>query len=115
MQIVGTRLGDDVDRGARAASVFRRGGVGHNAELLHRGKGKVGEQRLSPPAIVAGTVVDGIGGLPASAAVDDEKGVAEITKLDIDEYGRVSGGLPGFFEQNIRNVIEYLEALNTNK
>ncbi len=45
----------------------------------------------------------------------NEKGAAEITKLDIDEYGRVSGGLPGFFEQNIRNVIEYLDALDTNK
>ncbi|VVB85074.1 AAA ATPase domain protein [uncultured archaeon] len=45
----------------------------------------------------------------------NEKGVAEITKLNIDEYGRVSGGLPGFFEQNIRNVIEYLDALDSNK
>lgn len=45
----------------------------------------------------------------------NEKGVAEVTKLDIDEYGRVSGGLPGFFEQNIRNVIEYLDAIDSNK
>lgn len=45
----------------------------------------------------------------------NEKGVAEITKLDIDEYGRVSGGLPGFFEQNLQNVIEYLDALDANK
>ncbi|MDD5472934.1 MAG: DUF3696 domain-containing protein [Candidatus Methanoperedens sp.] len=45
----------------------------------------------------------------------NEKGVAEITKLEIDEYGRVSGGLPGFFEQNIRNVIEYLDALDSKK
>ncbi|MDP2768059.1 MAG: DUF3696 domain-containing protein, partial [Candidatus Methanoperedens sp.] len=43
----------------------------------------------------------------------NENGVAEITKLNIDEYGRVSGGLPGFFEQNIRNVIEYLEAVES--
>ncbi|HKZ37941.1 MAG TPA: DUF3696 domain-containing protein, partial [Chryseolinea sp.] len=45
----------------------------------------------------------------------NEKGVSEITKLNIDEYGRVSGGLPGFFEQNIRNVIDYLDALDANK
>lgn len=45
----------------------------------------------------------------------NENGVAEITKLEIDEYGRVSGGLPGFFEQNIRNVIEYLDALDSAK
>lgn len=45
----------------------------------------------------------------------NEKGVSEVTKLDIDEYGRVSGGLPGFFEQNIRNVIEYLDAIDSNK
>lgn len=43
----------------------------------------------------------------------NEKGVAEISKLNIDEYGRVLGGLPGFFEQNIRNVIEYLDALDS--
>ncbi len=45
----------------------------------------------------------------------NENGVAEITKLEIDEYGRVLGGLPGFFEQNIRNVIEYLDALDSAK
>ncbi len=44
---------------------------------------------------------------------NNEKGVSEITKLNIDEYGRVAGGLPGFFEQNIRNVIEYLDALDS--
>ncbi len=43
----------------------------------------------------------------------NENGVAEITKLNIDEYGRVLGGLPGFFEQNIRNVIDYLEAVES--
>lgn len=43
----------------------------------------------------------------------NENGVAEIAKLEIDEYGRVLGGLPGFFEQNIRNVIEYLEAVES--
>ncbi len=43
----------------------------------------------------------------------NENGVAEIKKLDIDKYGRVSGGLPGFFEQNIRNVIDYLDALDS--
>ncbi|MCG2736403.1 MAG: ATP-binding protein, partial [Candidatus Methanoperedenaceae archaeon] len=43
----------------------------------------------------------------------NEKGVSEITKLNIDEYGRVAGGLPGFFEQNIRNVIDYLDAIDS--
>lgn len=43
----------------------------------------------------------------------NEKGIAEISKLNIDEYGRVLGGLPGFFEQNIRNVIDYLDALDS--
>lgn len=43
----------------------------------------------------------------------NEKGVAEISKLNIDEYGRVLGGLPGFFEQNIRNVIDFLDALDS--
>jgi len=40
-------------------------------------------------------------------------GIAEISKLNIDEYGRVLGGLPGFFEQNIRNVIDYLDAIDS--
>ncbi len=43
----------------------------------------------------------------------NENGVSVITKLNIDEYGRVAGGLPGFFEQNIRNVIDYLDALDS--
>lgn len=43
----------------------------------------------------------------------NENGVSEITKLNIDEYGRVAGGLPGFFEQNIRNVIDYLDAIDS--
>ncbi len=44
---------------------------------------------------------------------NNEKGVSEITKLNIDEYGRVAGGLRGFFEQNIRNVVDYLDALDS--
>jgi hypothetical protein len=44
---------------------------------------------------------------------ENKKEISEIKKLDIDEYGRVAGGLPGFFEQNIRNVIDYLDALDS--
>ena len=36
---------------------------------------------------------------------------AEICRVDIDEYGRVSGGLPGFFEHNIENMLDYLTSL----
>lgn len=38
-------------------------------------------------------------------------GVTEITKLQIDEEGRIPGGLPGFFGHNIKSLIEYLDAL----
>jgi predicted ATPase len=36
---------------------------------------------------------------------------AEIRRIEIDEYGRVSGGLPGFFEHNIENMLDYLTSL----
>ncbi len=38
-------------------------------------------------------------------------GIAECRKLEVDEKGRVDGGLPGFFEQSLAELSEYLEAL----
>lgn len=42
---------------------------------------------------------------------ENKEGTAEIQKVEIDEYGRVSGGLPGFFEHNIDKMLDYLTAL----
>ena len=41
----------------------------------------------------------------------DQDDIAEIRRVEIDEYGRVSGGLPGFFEHNIENILDYLTSL----
>jgi hypothetical protein len=36
---------------------------------------------------------------------------AEVHRLAIDDYGRVEGGLPGFFDQSLTELTEYLETL----
>jgi predicted ATPase len=36
---------------------------------------------------------------------------AEVRRLVIDDYGRVEGGLPGFFDQSLAELTEYLETL----
>ncbi len=42
---------------------------------------------------------------------ENKNGSAEIRKVAIDEYGRISGGLPGFFEHNIEKMLDYLDSL----
>ena len=37
---------------------------------------------------------------------ENRDGAAEIQRIEIDEYGRVSGGLPGFFEHNIDKMLD---------
>ena len=41
----------------------------------------------------------------------DEHGVASAEKREIDEMGRVSGGIPGFFEESIEDMSEIMAAL----
>lgn len=38
-----------------------------------------------------------------------EEGVVKTRSLEIDDKGRVKGGLPGFFEQNLDEMIDFLE------
>src|SRR6266404_468971 len=38
-------------------------------------------------------------------------GIAEVRRLVVDDYGRVEGGLPGFFDQSVTELTEYLETL----
>ncbi|MCH8915948.1 MAG: DUF3696 domain-containing protein [Thaumarchaeota archaeon] len=48
----------------------------------------------------------------------DEKYHTTYEKLEIDDYGRIKGGLRGFFEEDIDSLNEYLNALkgeNQNK
>jgi energy-coupling factor transporter ATP-binding protein EcfA2 len=42
---------------------------------------------------------------------ENEKGTARARLLPVDETGRVEGGLPGFFDQSLKELTEYLEAL----
>lgn len=41
----------------------------------------------------------------------DKHGVASAENLEIDEMGRVSGGIPGFFEESIEDMSEIMAAL----
>lgn len=42
---------------------------------------------------------------------ENKNGTAEVRRVEIDEYGRISGGLPGFFEHNIEKMLDYLSSL----
>jgi ABC-type cobalamin/Fe3+-siderophores transport system ATPase subunit len=39
------------------------------------------------------------------------EGTVDVRRLDVDEYGRVEGGLPGFFDHSLSELSEYLETL----
>ncbi len=45
---------------------------------------------------------------------EKKDGRADYRKLDVDQKGRVGGGLPGFFEHSLDELSEYLEALKKN-
>jgi hypothetical protein len=42
---------------------------------------------------------------------ENVNGTAKATRLEVDEQGGVKGGLPGFFDQSLDELTEYLEAL----
>lgn len=42
---------------------------------------------------------------------EPHNGVADVRRLVVDDYGRVEGGLPGFFDQSMTELTEYLETL----
>ncbi len=42
---------------------------------------------------------------------ENDQGVAKVRRLDMDEKGRVEGGLPGFFDHSLAELSEYIEAL----
>ncbi len=46
---------------------------------------------------------------------ENKQGKAEARKLIIDEKGGVEGGLPGFFDQSLDELSEYLQALKEPK
>jgi cytochrome c1 len=46
---------------------------------------------------------------------ENKQGRAEARKLKIDDKGGVEGGLPGFFDQSLDELTEYLDALKQPK
>lgn len=42
---------------------------------------------------------------------ENEEGVAKVRRLAINALGQVEGGLPGFFDQSLAELSEYLDAL----
>ena len=51
---------------------------------------------------------------PSQVAIysfENLNGTANVTHLEVDEQGGVNGGLPGFFDQTLDELTEYLETL----
>jgi predicted ATPase len=44
-----------------------------------------------------------------------EKDVANVQQLAVDDKGGVEGGLPGFYDQSLDELSEYLDALRGSK
>jgi energy-coupling factor transporter ATP-binding protein EcfA2 len=42
---------------------------------------------------------------------ENVNGTAQVTRLEVDEQGGVKGGIPGFFDQSLDELTEYLETL----
>ncbi len=43
---------------------------------------------------------------------EPKNGVAEVGKREINQFGQVDGGLPGFFEQSLTELTDYLKAFS---
>lgn len=41
----------------------------------------------------------------------NRNGTADVTRLQLDDKGRIEGGLPGFFEHSLTELSEYLDAI----
>jgi hypothetical protein len=42
---------------------------------------------------------------------ENVQGTAQVKRLGINEHGQVEGGLPGFFEQSLKELTQFLDAL----
>lgn len=70
----------------------------HSEHILFRLLTKVAEGELTPEDL-------------AIYYFTKEDTYAIATELEIDEKGRLKGGLPGFFEEELKEFKEYLDAL----
>ena len=46
-------------------------------------------------------------------AFNEEQGIATANRCEIDELGRITGGIPGFFDEGITDMEEVVEALRS--
>jgi len=70
----------------------------HSEHVLHRFLNAVGKGELSPEEL-------------AIYYFENEKGLAKVRRLQVNQRGQVDGGLPGFFDQSLTELTEYLDAL----
>ncbi len=73
----------------------------HSEHILHSVLYAVAKGDLSPSDI-------------AIYYFDKKNGIIESRKLEVSAKGQIEGGLPGFFEQSLDELSEYLEALKKN-
>ncbi len=70
----------------------------HSEHVLHRLLHAVGKGELEKSDV-------------ALYYFENRNAKAEVNRLRINERGQVDGGLPGFFEQSLSELSEYLDAL----
>lgn len=70
----------------------------HSEHVLHVILNAIGKHEWEPSQI-------------AIYSFKNVNGTAKVTPLEVDEQGGVKGGLPGFFDQSLDELTEYLETL----
>ena len=70
----------------------------HSEHVLHVILNAIGKREWEPNQV-------------AIYSFENVNGTARVTPLEVDERGGVKGGLPGFFDQSLDELTEYLETL----
>jgi energy-coupling factor transporter ATP-binding protein EcfA2 len=70
----------------------------HSEHVLHVILNAIGKHEWKPSQV-------------ALYSFENINGTAKVIRLEIDEQGGVKGGLPGFFDQSLGELTEYLETL----
>jgi predicted ATPase len=70
----------------------------HSEHVLHRFLHAVATGELTPAEL-------------AIYYFENQSGVAQVQRLEVNKLGQVSGGLPGFFDQSLAELSDYLDVL----
>ena len=70
----------------------------HSEHVLHVILNAIGKREWEPNQV-------------AIYSFENVNGTAQVTRLEVDEQGGVKGGIPGFFDQSLDELTEYLETL----